>query len=157
MKIARYSLGTETFWGVLDGDDLHRLAGAPWDGTERTVARDSLSDARLLAPVTAPRIFGVGLNYVAHIAESGMKTPEVPLLFMKPSTTVIGPEAPIVYPREAQNVHYECELAVVIGKTEHRIESVDAMSHVAGYTVANDYAIRTTLRTGTDPSCGRWQ
>jgi len=71
--------------------------------------------------------------------------------------SVVGHRAVTRRPNGVKFMHYECELAVVIGKTEHRIESVDAMSHVAGYTVANDYAIRTTLRTGTDPSCGRWQ
>ena len=71
--------------------------------------------------------------------------------------SVVGHRAVTRRPNGVKFMHYECELAVVIGKTGHRIESVDAMSHVAGYTVANDYAIRTTLRTGTDPSYGRWQ
>lgn len=142
MRIARYLLGKKTHWGILDGDDLHRLAGTPYDGIDRTVARDNLADARLLAPVVAPRIFGVGLNYIAHIAESGMKTPEVPLLFMKPSTAAIGPDEPIVYPREARNVHFEAELAVVIGRSGRRIHADQALDHVLGYTCANDVSER---------------
>lgn len=142
MKIARYKVGSETHWGILDGDDLQRLEGSPHDSTERIVARDHLGDATLLAPVVAPRIFGVGLNYVAHIAESGMKTPEVPLLFMKPSTAVIGPNEPIIYPHEARNVHFEAELAVVIGQAGRRLHVDRALDHVLGYTCANDVSER---------------
>ena len=117
MKIARYEIDGAVHYGVLDGETLRRLPGSPFEQAEPTGATDALNAVRLLAPLDRPRIFGVGMNYVAHIKEMGGKTPEMPLIFMKPSTTVIGPDQAIVYPREGQNVHFEAELAVVIGRS----------------------------------------
>ncbi|WP_187972633.1 fumarylacetoacetate hydrolase family protein [Aquibium microcysteis] len=150
MLIARYRIGTAIHYGVLEDDRLHRLAGSPFAAVERAGITDSLADAALLAPVEAPRIFGVGLNYVAHIEESGAKTPVRPLFFMKPSTTVVGPGAPIVYPREARNVHFEAELAVVIGRSGRRIAPEAAPDHVLGYTCANDVSERVIQKEEMD-------
>jgi hypothetical protein len=83
-KIARYSIGSAVHYGVLEDDVLQRLAGTPFDGLALSGETDALSDARLLCPLDAPRVFGVGANYVAHIAEMGMATPIRPMLFMKP-------------------------------------------------------------------------
>lgn len=142
MKIARYETAGWSGWGLLEGDELRRIAGSPFDGLATTGETDSLAAVRLLAPVVSPRVFGVGFNYVAHIAELGAATPEFPLIFMKPTNTVIGPGAPIVYPREGQNVHFEAELAVVIGKAGRRIPRERALDHVLGYTCANDVSER---------------
>jgi 2-keto-4-pentenoate hydratase/2-oxohepta-3-ene-1,7-dioic acid hydratase in catechol pathway len=142
VKIARYEFADAVHHGRLEGDRLVRLAGPIWDGGTPTGHVDPLGAARLLCPVEAPRIFGVGLNYVAHIEESGSATPQQPLLFMKPSTSALGPDADIVYPREGQNVHFEAELAVVIGKTCRRIPLADSLSAVFGYTCANDISER---------------
>lgn len=150
MKIARYECGDWTGWGLLEGDELKRIAGSPFDGLKTTGEVDRLASAHLLAPLVAPRIFGVGLNYVAHIAESGGKTPEIPLLFMKPSNTVTGPGAPIIYPHEGRNVHFEAELAVVIGKAGRRIPRERALDHVLGYTCANDVSERVIQKKEMD-------
>ena len=150
MHIARYEMEGRIVHGVLEGDMLARLAGSPFETLERTGARDLLEDTRLLAPVAAPRVFGVGLNYVAHIAEAGAATPTTPLLFMKPSTSVIGPGEGIVYPREGRNVHFEAELAVVIGRGGRRIARADALDHVLGYTLANDVSERVIQKTEMD-------
>jgi len=150
MLIARYEIGGEIHYGELDGDTLHRLARPPFGGIERAGKSDALAQARLLSPVEKPRIFGVGLNYVLHIEESGAKTPEIPLLFMKPTNTVIGPGDPIVYPREGKNVHFEAELAVVIGKSGRRIPVEKALDHVLGYTCANDISERVIQRGEMD-------
>ena len=150
MLIARYAIGGEIFYGALEGDRLHRLAGSPFVSLGRTGVSDRLDAAQLLCPVEAPRIFGVGLNYVAHIQESGAKTPETPLLFMKPSGTAIGPGAPIVYPHEGKNVHFEAELAVVIGKTARRVTKADALGYVLGYTCANDVSERVIQKVEMD-------
>jgi 2-keto-4-pentenoate hydratase/2-oxohepta-3-ene-1,7-dioic acid hydratase in catechol pathway len=150
MHIARYETDGQVFYGILDGAILHRINGSPFGALERTGRSDSLASVRLLAPVDAPRIFGVGLNYVAHIAESGAKTPQTPLLFMKPSNTVVGPGAPIVYPREGRNVHFEAELAVVVGRGGRRIPASQAVEHVLGYTCANDVSERVIQKTEMD-------
>jgi 2-keto-4-pentenoate hydratase/2-oxohepta-3-ene-1,7-dioic acid hydratase in catechol pathway len=142
MKIARYEIAGTRRYGILEDDVLHALEGGPFEPTRRTGARDRLADVLLLAPVEPARVFGVGLNYVLHIEEAGAKTPEIPLFFMKPETAVIGPGAPIVYPREGQNVHFEAELAVVIGRSGRRIGKTDALAHVLGYTCANDVSER---------------
>lgn len=154
MRIARYETGGRVFHGIVENDMLERLAGSPFgassDAFERAGTRDRLGEVRLLAPVAAPRVFGVGLNYVAHIAEAGAATPTTPLLFMKPSTAVIGPGAPIVYPCEARNVHFEAELAVVIGRGGRRIAHSDALDHVLGYTLANDVSERVIQKAEMD-------
>jgi 2-keto-4-pentenoate hydratase/2-oxohepta-3-ene-1,7-dioic acid hydratase in catechol pathway len=150
MLIARYETGGRVVHGLLDGDTLHRLPGSPFDTLAPTGTTDALAAVRLLAPLDAPRIFGVGLNYVAHIAEAGAPTPTIPLIFMKPSTAVIGPGAPIVYPREARNVHFEAELAVVIGRTGRRIPQARALNHVLGYTCANDVSERVIQKAEMD-------
>ena len=150
MNIARYRAGNAIHYGILEDDRLHRLGGAPFDGISRTGSIDRLADVTLLSPVDAPRIFGVGLNYVLHIEESGAKPPQIPLLFMKPSTTSIGPGEPIVYPREAVNVHYEAELAVVIGRAGRRIPVERALDHVLGYTCANDVSERVIQKAEMD-------
>jgi 2-keto-4-pentenoate hydratase/2-oxohepta-3-ene-1,7-dioic acid hydratase in catechol pathway len=142
MKIARYALGDRVHYGILEEDRLHRLAQPPFEATDRTGETDHLADARLLCPVPSPRIFGVGLNYVSHIEESGQTPPQRPMLFMKPSTAAIGPEEAIVYPREGRNIHFEGELTVVIGRGGRRIAEADALDAVLGYTCANDVSER---------------
>jgi 2-keto-4-pentenoate hydratase/2-oxohepta-3-ene-1,7-dioic acid hydratase in catechol pathway len=150
MKIARYECAGWTGWGLLEGDLLHRIAGSPFEGLARTGEADELSSVRLLPPLVAPRIFGVGLNYVAHIAESGATAPDIPLIFMKPSSAVVGPGAPIIYPHEGRNLHFEAELAVVIGKAGRRIAREQALDHVLGYTCANDVSERVIQKKEMD-------
>lgn len=143
MKVARYAVGETTTWGVLDEDgDYTRLEGSPLESVIHSGQRDRAGDVRLLAPLPAPRVFGVGLNYRSHAAEAGQAEPEFPMLFMKPSTTVIGPDEAIVYPPEARNTHFEGELAVVIGRKARRVEHDSALEHVFGYTCANDVSER---------------
>lgn len=142
-RIARYFVEPAEHYGLLDEDGtLHRLAGPPFGALEPTGITDRLADVRLLAPVAHPRIFGIGLNYVAHIREAGAPTPDFPMVFMKPSTAAIGPGDAIVYPREGQEVHYEGELAVIIGRRCRRVPADEALSVVLGYTCGNDVSER---------------
>lgn len=142
MKIARYRLGDREHHGLLEGDRLVRLAGSPFDSLERDGAVDALADATLLCPVDRPRVFAMGMNYLGHIAETHYRTPERPLLFMMPTTAVIGPGEAIVLPREAKVVHHECELTIVIGKRVRRLSRDEALGAVFGYTCANDVSER---------------
>lgn len=152
-KIARYLVGAQTHYGTLDGDTLLRWKGTPFDGGGPGGQTDRLADVRLLAPVDPPRIFGVGLNYVSHIAETGAPTPQRPMLFMKPTTAVVGPDAPVVYPPEGREVHYEAELAVVIGKPARRVSEADALDYVLGYTCANDISERIIQKEEMGQGC----
>lgn len=151
--IARYALGDTIHHGHLEGDRIARMEGTPFTGLAATGITDALSDTRLLAPVAAPRIFGVGANYVAHIAEMGMVTPTRPMLFMKPTNTVVGPGDPVIFPHEGRVIHYEAELAVVIGKTARRVSEQDAPGVILGLTCANDISERVIQREEMDQGC----
>ncbi|RJF96579.1 2-hydroxyhepta-2,4-diene-1,7-dioate isomerase [Noviherbaspirillum cavernae] len=136
-----------------------------WEGAihEVTQAVDGcvlLADGRMLAeteptwlPPVAPRtVFALGLNYADHAKELAFKAPETPLVFLKGPNTFIGHRAHTRRPADATYMHYECELAVVIGKEGRRIAKEDAYEYVAGYTVANDYAIRDYLENYYRPN-----
>ena len=132
-----------------------RYASEAADGTRRWIDGDPLgafrvtdqtapADAPVLAPVAAPVVLCIGLNYRAHAQETGARIPEFPVLFMKPPGAVIGPGTPIELPRTAAStkVDYECELAVVIGRTARNVSTDQALEYVAGYTCANDVSAR---------------
>lgn len=151
--IARYSIDGDIHYGIVSDDGYRRLAASPFDDLDTTGTVDPVDRARLLAPVDRPRIFGVGLNYITHIAEVGAETPTRPMLFMKPTNAVAGPGDPVIYPREGKNVHYEAELAVVIGRSARRIAEADALDCVLGYTCANDISERVIQKEEMDQGC----
>ena len=145
--IIRYEADGASHYGVMDGADaVARLVGSPFDGLHRSGERDLLNDVRLLAPVERPRIFGLGYNYKAHSNEVGKPMPDLPVLFMKPSTAVIGPNEAIVYPSDGEIVHFEGELCVVIGKAGRHVSESQALDHVLGYTCGNDVSDRVLQR-----------
>ncbi|MEW9586935.1 fumarylacetoacetate hydrolase family protein [Paraburkholderia sp. DGU8] len=155
MKITRFKLGDITAYGDLRADGtIEHLSGSPFDGeVHLTGSYVSASDVRLLAPVENPRIFGIGLNYVAHIKETGRDAPTLPMIFIKPESALAGPHDPIVYPKQAEVIHYEAELVVVIGRTARRVSEEDALGYVLGYTCGNDVSNRVIqkeeMRFGT--------
>lgn len=135
-----------------------------YNGTVHQVSEDKgrvrLADGRLvsegdfqwLPPVEVGTVFALGLNYADHAKELAFKAPEVPLVFLKGPNTITGHMAQTRRPADATYMHYECELAVVIGKTGKNVSKADAMGIVAGYTVANDYAIRDYLENYYRPN-----
>ena len=130
-RIARFEHDGREGYGALAGDDtLDLLEGPGYDGLRRTGEQVALADVRLLAPVADPRLIGVGLNYAEHAAESGLPEPDQPMLFHLPSTAVCNPGDDIVYPRQGRVVHYEGELAVVIGAPARRVSAERALDHV---------------------------
>lgn len=153
LHIARYKLRDHIYYGIQQGDRLHRLAGSPFEGITETGDKDSLGDSTLLCPVDRPRIFGAAYNYSEHTKEAGKKGPEAPVLFMKPSTAATGPGAPIVYPYDGEIVHYEGELVVVIGKEGRYIAEKDALDYVFGYTCGNDVSDRVVQRRESAFGC----
>lgn len=174
MRIARFTTGGDPRYALVDGsegsEELVVLTGDPIympvqpTGERVPLARD---DVRLLAPVIPrSKIVGVGRNYADHAAEMGNELPAAPLLFLKPNTSVIGPDDPVVLPAWSEEVHHEAELAVVIGKVTRNVSPEGALQQVFGYTVANDVTARDAQRTdgqwarakGFDSSCplGPW-
>ncbi|HZH58359.1 MAG TPA: fumarylacetoacetate hydrolase family protein [Metabacillus sp.] len=105
-----------------------------------------------LPPVEPQTVFALGLNYADHAKELSFNAPTEPLVFLKGPNTFVGHRSHTVRPSDATNMHYECELAVVIGKTGKNIKKEDAYDYVAGYTIANDYAIRDYLENYYRPN-----
>ncbi len=98
--------------------------------------------ADYLLPFEPGTVFGLALNYRGHAGELGLEEPEEPVVFLKPAASLVPHRAPVERPRGAEYMHYECELAVVIGRPGRRIPEARAMEHVLGYTVANDVTVR---------------
>jgi 2-keto-4-pentenoate hydratase/2-oxohepta-3-ene-1,7-dioic acid hydratase in catechol pathway len=143
MRIVRYQTTAEPArFGWITEDRVGPLEGSPFTEFRRVEATLPLEKVRLLAPVLPTKILCVGRNYVAHAKEHAAEVPEVPLIFLKPPTAVIGHQATIVLPPQSQQVEHEAELAVVIGKRGRWISPEDALDHVLGYTAANDVTAR---------------
>jgi 5-oxopent-3-ene-1,2,5-tricarboxylate decarboxylase/2-hydroxyhepta-2,4-diene-1,7-dioate isomerase len=120
---------------------------------DRRVGFDDVTWLPPLTPVARARtILALGLNYADHAKELAFKAPEEPLAFVKGQASLIGHRAFTVRPHGVQFMHYECELAVVIGREAKKVKKADAMDFVGGYTVANDYAIRDYLENWYRPN-----
>jgi 2-keto-4-pentenoate hydratase/2-oxohepta-3-ene-1,7-dioic acid hydratase in catechol pathway len=148
VRVARFAGDDDPRFGVIGDDDgvptIAILRGDPlYAGLDLTGQKVPLADVRLLAPVIPrSKVVCVGKNYARHAAELGGEVPVEPLIFLKPNTSVIGPGDPIFYPRQSSDVHYEGELAVVIGRICRDISAADAPKVIFGYTVANDVTAR---------------
>jgi 2-keto-4-pentenoate hydratase/2-oxohepta-3-ene-1,7-dioic acid hydratase in catechol pathway len=148
VRIARFSNDDEPRFGLI-GDDagtevLAVLVGDPlYVGFELTGEKVPLDAVRLLAPVIPrSKVIGIGRNYAEHAAEMGNQLPSEPLVFLKPNTSVVGPDDAIVYPDQTQDLQFEGELAVVIGRICRDVAVEDVPKVVHGYTVANDVTAR---------------
>ena len=119
----------------------------------RVVSQDAVAWLPPLVPMQRPRtILALGLNYADHAKELAFKAPEEPLVFIKSQGTLTGHRSFTRRPADVQFMHYECELAVVVGKTAKRVKRDDAYGFIAGYTIANDYAIRDYLENWYRPN-----
>ena len=153
MKILRFAVNRAIKYGVLEDDRIKAMLGTPYSCfrrpdralrlTERTY---NLKDVRLLAPCLPSKIVALGLNYRSHAEETKLQIPSVPLIFLKPSTAVIGPEDRIVYPKVSRRVDYEGELAVVIGRKARAVDRARAKDYILGYTCLNDVSARYEQR-----------
>ena len=141
MKVARYISEGEDRYGVVDGEKIYDLKELKT--MERERAARPIEDVVLLPPVQPTKIVAIGLNYKAHAAEFDKDLPEEPMIFLKPSTSVIGPGGEIVYPSHmSRRVDYEGELALVVGRTAKRVAVADAADYILGYTCFNDVTAR---------------
>jgi len=130
-------------FGLLDGDKVQAIGGAPWGQWSKTSREFPLSEVRLLARVEPSKIVCIGRNYAAHAAELGNEIPKEPLMFLKPPSSIIGPEDPIELPKFSQRVEHEGELGIVISqRCSHLSDTDDALSYVLGYTCLNDVTAR---------------
>ena len=177
MKIARFSHKGQVRLGVVDGDQVADLGGNPEIPTDvgtllaagadhgiaevRAAAihapRLALADVQLMAPIAQPPNFlAIGLNYAAHVEESGMNKPTVPVVFNKQITCVTGPFDPIEIPTVAPTmVDYEGELGVVIGSRCRNVSVADAPGVIAGYLVVNDVSVRDGQRATPTMTMGK--
>jgi 2-keto-4-pentenoate hydratase/2-oxohepta-3-ene-1,7-dioic acid hydratase in catechol pathway len=154
MRIARFSYGDPAAagfaFGVIDGEPGFELVTAidshPFGEINRTSVSMPLAGVRLLPPVLPSKVVAIGKNYADHAREMGGEPPDEPVLFLKPSTSVIGPGAPIVYPEISHHVDFEGELAVVIGRLCRDVPVERAFEVILGYTCANDVTARDLQR-----------
>ncbi len=151
MKIVRYAEGTAIKWAVIEGEGVREMDGDPFGHFHLTPRTKSIEDVRLLSPCLPSKIVALGLNYRDHAEEMKLVIPKEPLLFLKPSTSVIGTGEAIVYPKMSKRVDYEAELGVVIGKTAKSVPEEKAGEYILGYTCLNDVTARDL-----QPKDGQW-
>jgi 2-keto-4-pentenoate hydratase/2-oxohepta-3-ene-1,7-dioic acid hydratase in catechol pathway len=144
MRLLRSRVGDRIATGAVElgSNEVRLLRGTFFEDPLPTGEVVPLDDVHLLAPVLPSKLVCVGKNYAAHAAEFGMDVPEEPLLFLKPSTAVIGPGDPIGLLPISQRIDYEGELAVVIGRIARDVRAEDAAKFILGYTCANDVTLR---------------
>ena len=164
MRIARFAHGGDVGYGIVedaaqdgvagtvtgadaDGLVVAELLGHPFgigdEAIRLTGSRYPLADVRLLAPVLPSKVVAIGRNYADHAAELGNEVPDDPIIFLKPSTAVVGPRDPIVYPTQlSERVDFEGELAVVIGRLCREVPPERVGEVIFGYTCANDVTAR---------------
>ncbi len=146
MKIVRFAADDRIKYGVLKGESIQAIEDKPYRYIKLSDRYYQLNEVKLLSPCLPSKIVALGLNYRSHAEESGASVPNAPLIFIKPSTAVIGPEDNIVYPAFLTRVDYECELGVVIKKPVWRVSIDDALDYVLGYTCFNDVTARDLQR-----------
>jgi len=145
MRYVRYAHNNLTFWGLLLSDDLIQpLTAAPYRQGVPQGQPIPLKAVHLLAPCEPGKIVAIGKNYHDHIQEFDSQIPKTPIIFIKPTTSVNDPGSPIVLPPAdlSKQVDYECELALVIGRTARQIKAADAPAYILGYTCFNDVTAR---------------
>jgi 2-keto-4-pentenoate hydratase/2-oxohepta-3-ene-1,7-dioic acid hydratase in catechol pathway len=166
VKLVRFRHGDRIATGAVEGAFVRPLQGTFFENPLPTGEDIPLSAVRLLAPVLPSKVVCIGRNYLEHAREMGTDFPEEPIIFMKPSTSVIGPGDGIAYPPISKRMDYEGELACVVGRVVRRATSDDAARGILGYTCANDVTLRDLQATdgqwarakGFDTSCplGPW-
>lgn len=142
MKIVRFKAGDDIAYGLAEAEGVTLYQGSPffvWEPTETVIPWEKV---QLLAPTLPSKVICVGKNYVDHAVEFDGEVPEEPLIFMKPATSVIGPDARIVLPPQSDLIHHEAEVVAVIGRIAKNVKAEDASQYVFGYTAGNDITAR---------------
>jgi len=146
MKFIRYmEKGLENF-GWLFEEKVGKVEGNIFSDYRRLEATTPMSEISLLSPVSPTKIVCIGRNYAAHASEHHVDIPEIPLIFLKPPSTIIANNEKIILPPQSRQVEHEAELAIVIGKKGRWIDPDDAEDYIFGYTIANDVTARDLQR-----------
>lgn len=155
MRIARFVIDGDPLYGVVEEDKVHVLAGDPFfQGIKPTGQSHDLEDVRLVAPIIPrSKVVAFGRTYREHIKEMGNEVPAEPVMFLKPNTAVVGHNEPVTLPAFSDEISFEGELAVVIGRICKDVPAEKVPEVVFGYTVANDLTARDAQRS--DPQWGR--
>jgi len=153
LRIVRFAVGGKVRYGVLEGNVIRSFRGSPFTyfrGKDSSLKLDGstyeLKSVRLLAPCTPSKLVCLGLNYRSHAEETRLPIPSVPLIFLKPSTAVIGPDEAIVLPYLSKRVDYEGETGAVIGRRAKNVPEEKAQDYVLGYTCVNDISERNAQK-----------
>ncbi len=147
MRFVRYQTEEKTpHYGWLLDNKIGDIEGNLFGEFRRLDASIPLEEATLLAPSQPSKIICVGRNYAAHAKEHNAEVPELPLIFLKPPSTIINPGDAIILPPQSQHVEHEAELVVVIGKSGRNIIAEEAKDHILGYTIGNDVTARDLQR-----------
>ena len=149
MKFLRYSYNDKIENGIFENNMIKKIKGDYFSEFQITETEIDLNSVKLLSPTIPSKIVAVGLNYVDHAKELKMEIPKNPIIFIKPASTVIGPEDPIIYPETSNQVDYEVELGIVIGRRAKNVEKDEAEEYILGYTVFNDVTARDLQRKDT--------
>lgn len=142
MKYVRFEINNKVEYGVLNEDVITTLDKSFFEKAELTDKKYHINEVRLLSPVVPSKALCIGFNYRDHAKEFNLPIPTEPIIFMKASTSVIGPEDKIVYPPLSKKLDFEAELCVVIGKTARNIKIEEVDDYIFGYTCANDVTAR---------------
>ncbi len=142
MKYVRFSIENRVRYGIVEGEKVVEVSGSIFGEYKKKDVKHNLYDVKLLAPCQPGKIVCVGLNYADHAEELELPVPDTPILFIKPSTSVLNPEEEIIYPAMSEQVDYEAELAVVIKSEARNVEKKDVQEHILGYTCFNDVTAR---------------
>jgi len=151
VRICRVAVDDDLYFGLIEGEAVVLLAGHPFGELAPEGRVLPLADVRLVAPVLPSKIIAVGRNYVDHAKELGNTVPAAPMIFLKPSTAVVGPAEPIALPWQSEQVEHEAELAVVIGRLCREVPEERVPEVILGYTCANDVTARDLQKTD-----GQW-
>ncbi|QGH36167.1 DUF2437 domain-containing protein [Gracilibacillus salitolerans] len=138
MKFLRYEYHHDISSGVLSQGEVKKISGDYLGTWTYTGDSYSLEEVKLLSPISPNKIIGIGANFVQELAELPKEPADIPVFFFKPSTSVIGPKDEIIIPQGINEVKFESELAIVIGKTCKHIQADNALDYVFGYTIGND-------------------
>jgi len=142
MKIVRFIRNHKENYGIMLEDGIQGISGSPFEDFKGQHISYRISEVRLLAPCVPSKIVALGVNYKSHGDEMQSELPAEPLIFLKPPTSVIGPEDKIVYPAMSQRVDYEGELGIVIKSLTRHVSREEAKDHILGYTCLNDVTAR---------------
>ncbi|WP_121611252.1 fumarylacetoacetate hydrolase family protein [Mesobacillus foraminis] len=138
MKFARFTVDSAPHTGILEGDTIREIKGDPFTNWTYTGNVFLSSQVKFLAPLEPNQILGIGANYVAKVEEIPEELPAIPVFFFKPVSSVIGPEEDIIIPEGIEQVKFESELAIVIGREAKNVPESEVLDYVFGYTVGND-------------------